>query len=485
MLIKHIHALLPVTLLVVTLLLAACGATEVLGATRTQVALMPTAAPTSTRQPAAAPEPTVAPSATVAPLPTWTPIAAPQLDALVVDAAQSLGRINSSVYGTNYGPWVALRMETLPLAEKAGITVIRYPGGEWGDHNKLQSYQIDQLVDLSRRMGAEPYLHVRFLDSTPAEAAATVQYAKDKGYNIRYWSIGNEPSLYEPAGDAWTADAFAHEWLKFAAAMRAVDPSIILIGPEIHQFTGNPDTDPKDSKSQDWMRTFLQIAGDKVDVASFHRYPFPLSRSSGPATLAQLRANPPEWDAIVRNLRAIVRAETGRDLPVAVTEFNSHWTCGIQGETTPDSLASALWLGDVLGRLITQRVDFANQFLLVSGSDHSGFGLLDRYEARPAYYVYQLYKQFGQELLFASSGVEYVSILAARRDDGALTVMAINLGDEPVTRPLQLSGFTPTGDAEVWRFDADHQAEQLEHHPLAGGTELTLPPQSMTLYVVP
>ncbi len=62
--------------------------------------------------------------------------------------------------------------------------------------------------------------------------------------------------------------------------------------------------------------------------------------------------------------------------------------------------------------------------------------------------------------------------------------MAINLGDEPVTKPLQLSGFTPTGDAEVWRFDADHQAEQLEHQPLAGGTELTLPPQSMTLYVV-
>jgi hypothetical protein len=413
-----------------------------------------------------------------APVPTSAP------DVFVIDAARSLGPISQYVYGTNYGPWVALRMETLPLAEKAGITVIRYPGGEWGDHNKLQTYQIDQLVDLSRRMGAEPYLHVRFLDSTPAEAAATVQYAKDKGYNIRFWSIGNEPSLYESGGHVWTADSFAHEWLKFADAMRAVDPDIILIGPEIHQFTGNPDTNPKDSKGQDWMRTFLQIAGDKVDVVSFHRYPFPLSRSSGPATLAQLRANPPEWEAIVRNLRAVVRTETDRDLPVAVTEFNSHWTRGIQGETTPDSLPSALWLGDVLGRLIAQRVDFANQFLLVSGSDHSGFGLLDRYEARPAYYVYQLYKQFGQDLLHTSSGVEFVSVFAARRDDGAITIMAINLGDEPVTKPMQLSGFTPTGPADVWRFDAEHNAEQIESQQLADGAELTLPPQSMTLYVL-
>ena len=61
--------------------------------------------------------------------------------------------------------------------------------------------------------------------------------------------------------------------------------------------------------------------------------------------------------------------------------------------------------------------------------------------------------------------------------------MAINLGDEPVTTPLQLSGFTPTGDAEVWRFDADHKAEQIESQPLADGAEVTLPPQSMTLYV--
>ncbi len=296
---------------------------------------------------------------------------------LLVDAAQALGPINPLLFGSGYGPWVSLRPETLPLAEQAGITILRYPGGAWGDNNKLQTYQIDQFVDLARRMDAEPYIHVRFPNSTPEEAAAIVRYANvEKGYNIRYWSIGNEPSLYEDAGFPWTAEQYAQEWRNFAAAMRAEDPTIVLIGPEVHQFTGTPNVDPKDSTGADWMRTFLRIAGDKVDIVSFHRYPFPATSDRRSATIDELRNDAPTWDDIVRRLRNTIREETGRDLPVAVTEFNSHWSQAISGEATPDSFFSAIWLGDVIGRLIRQKVDLATQFLLVSGNE-SGFGILE------------------------------------------------------------------------------------------------------------
>lgn len=461
-------------------LLAGCGAQDPAATPVSQPATEAAAMEATATEAAAAP--TVAP--TVAPLPTWTPVVAPEPGVLAVDAGQSLGPISPLVYGTNFGPWVALRMETMPLAEQAGITLLRFPGGEWGDQNDLQAFQIDQFVDLARRMGAEPYIHVRFRDSTPEKAAAVVQSAKDKGHNIRYWSIGNEPSLYEAGGHGWTAAEFAEAWRDFAAAMRAVDPDIVLIGPEIHQYTGTPDVDPQDSQGQDWMRTFLEIAGDEVDVVSFHRYPFPLSQDSGRATVEQLRANAPQWDEIIRRLRATIREVTGRDIPVAVTEFNSHWTRSISGETSPGTLFSGLWLGDVLGRLINQRVEMAAHFLLVSGSDHSDFGLLDRYNARPPYYVYQLYKQFGSELLFAASGIQDASIYAARRADGALTLMVINLGDEPVTAPLALNGFTPAGEAEAWRLDAEHNAEQVENVAVQDGGELVLPPRSMTLYVI-
>jgi hypothetical protein len=403
---------------------------------------------------------------------------------LTVDASQDLGAISPLVYGSNYGPWVSLRPETLPLAEQSGVTILRYPGGAWGDNNDLEPYHIDQIVDLARRMGAEPYIHVRFPNGTPEQAAELVRYANvEKGYDIRYWSIGNEPSLYEKAGFPFTAEQYATEWRKFADAMKAVDPSILLIGPEIHQYTGTDNVDPKDSTGADWMRTFLQVAGDKVDIVSFHRYPFPATAEKRSATIPELRADAATWDDIIRRLRATIREETGRDLPVAVTEFNSHWSQAVSGKATPDSFFSAIWLGDVLGRLIRQKVDIANQFLLVSGNE-SGFGILEKYGPRPAYYTYQMYKMFGSELMASSSGLAGVSLYAARREDGALTIMAINLGDEPVTTPLDLRGFTPTGDAEVWRFDADHKAEQMDPQPFVDGAEVTLPPQSMTLYVV-
>ena len=443
----------------------------------------PTATPPPS--PTATAIPTVAPSPTPIPLPTWTPIPTPAPGVLHVDASADLGAIHPAVFGSNFGPWVALRPETLPLAETSGVTVLRYPGGAWGDQNDLQAYQIDQFVDLARRMGAEPYIHVRFLHSSPGVAAGIVQYANVvKGYNIRYWSIGNEPSLYEAEGEPWPAAEFAAEWRRFALSMRAVDPGILLVGPETHQFNGTPAVDPRDSTGADWLRTFLQVNGDLVDIVSVHRYPFPNNARRTSATPVELLANSAEWSQIPRNLRAVVREVTGRDLPIAITEFNSHWSNSIGGATTPDSFLSALWLGDVLGRLLQERVDLANQFLLASGGE-SGFGLLARTEPRPAYYVYQLYKQFGDRLLLATADAPGVSLFAAQRSrDAALTLMAINLSAEVVTLPLQLTGFTPAGDAQVWRFDAEHQTEQVEDQPLADGTEITLPPQSMTLYVV-
>ena len=72
----------------------------------------------------------------------------------------------------------------------------------------------------------------------------------------------------------------------------------------------------------------------------------------------------------------------------------------------------------MLGRLIAEKVDMANQFLLVTGGDQ-GFGLLDRNGGRPAYFVYQLYKRFGDELVYSATDDPLTTVYAARRDDGA------------------------------------------------------------------
>ena len=86
------------------------------------------------------------------------------------------------------------------------------------------------------------------------------------------------------AGKVWVPIGYRIVVFEVERLLQVVDPSIVLIGPEIHQFTGTPNVDPKDSTGADWLRTFLKIAGDKVDVVSIHRYPFPNTAERRSAT---------------------------------------------------------------------------------------------------------------------------------------------------------------------------------------------------------
>ena len=429
-------------------------------------------APASPRQPA--------------PLPTFTPRPTPVPGVLFVDPDQTLGEISPLVYGANYGPWVSLRPETLPLAEEMGLTVLRWPGGEWGDKNDIQPYQLDTFVALARKLGAEPYINVRLPDSSPEQAAALVRYANvEKGYHIRFWGIGNEPSLYQgkKGWEAWDTAYYNEQWPRFAQAMREVDPTIRILGPEIHQYTGNPATDPKDSQGRDWMTEFLKANGDQVDIVAIHRYPFP--RQPGqPTTVEELLGNPPEWDRIIPNLRRAIRQHVGQDLPIAVTEINSDWTHAIQGEATPDSFANAIWWADVLGRMIQNKVDMVTYFILVTRDEQGGYGLLEGYGPRPTYHVYQLYRRFGSQLVYASSGDPDVGLYAATSPDGPLTILAVNRSGEEKRLPLWLQNFNSDGPAQRWRLDQENGFQRLAPRRIEAGDELLLPPRSASLYAL-
>lgn len=424
--------------------------------------------------------PAVFPSPT--PFPGPPPVPTPRPGVLYVDAAWDLGPISPLVYGTNYGPWVTVPYDLLPQAEAAGLTYLRFPGGAWGDQNDLTDRQIQEYLDLARRMGCTPSISVRLPGNTPEKAAALVARGnKNPGDPVRYWSIGNEPDLL----DGYDTERYNREWRAFAEAMRAVDAEILLIGPDISQYTGNPAVDPHDAAGRDWLEEFLKANGDLVDIISIHRYPFPRGLASSPTTIADLQANSREWDEIIPHLRATIRRVTGRDLPVAVTEVNSHWSKAVGGEATPDSFYNAIWWGDVLGRLIRQRVEIVAHFVLQTSTGAGGWGLLGRFEVRPTYYVYQMYRHFGQELLYASSDDPDLSIYAARRSDGALTVMVINLGAEEKKKPLLLENYGPSAPAEVWLFDAPHPAQLLGRQEVLSGQDAVWPAQSMSLLVLP
>lgn len=413
------------------------------------------------------------------PAPAPTPVP----NELFVAPETSLGPISPYLFGTNYGPMHAVALEVMPLVESGGFTVFRFPGGAWTDEVDMKPFQIDQLMAFAEQAGAMPTISVRLLDGLPETAADLVRYTNlEKKYGVEYWSIGNEPSIYTQLGQAtydYTTENLNRDWRAIAEAMKAVDPTIKLMGPEIHQWNDSLETTPKDSAGRDYMIEFLKANGDLLDVVTVHRYPMH-SPSNGPVTVQQLRENTRKWAGEIAYLRSVMREILGKELPIAITELNSDPSSAQLQEVSPDTFYNAIWYADVLGQLMDADVFMVNQWVLSQRS--TGLGLFQGTTVRPSYYVFPLYKNFGSEQVYAASGVADVDIFAAKREDGALTLMIINLSDMEQSLPLQVKGVSLT-EAEVWLLDATHNADNLGVQPISDSV-VTLPAQSATLFVI-
>ena len=266
--------------------------------------------------------------------------------------------------------------------------------------------------------------------------------------------------------------------------MKAVDPSIKLVGAEINQFSFSTEegaTTNFGEWDETWFVEFLKANGDMVDIVSFHRYPFPRSSVSGPPNAEELMQNSQEWDKIIPRARALIMEHAGRDLPIAVTEFNSAYDKSVGGEATPDSHLNAIWAADVLGRMIKNDVFMANIWSLTAKGGYGGLGLVGQSDVYPAYYTYQMYGMFGEELVYSASDVSELSVYAAKREDGTVTVMVVNLSAEAQEKALIIAD-QPTVKAEAWLFDPEHKVENMGEVELGEG--VIFPPQSVTLFVL-
>ena len=416
-------------------------------------------------------------SGTPAPTPTPKPTPAPTPTAgLFVDAGSDQGPISPLVYGSNVGPTLWAPFELQPQVKAAKLTTLSFPGGNYGDQYDLQSYQIDQFIAYCRTLGAEPRIVVRLKGSTPANAAESVKYANvTKGYAVKYWGIGNEADLYANDDPSYTVDKYDADWREFAQAMRAVDPSIKLIGPDVSQFTANP-TDAFMKARVAWMSSFLKANGDLVDIVSIHRYPLPKDINA-PITVDDLRAGGKEWDQIIPTLRTLIKTQTGKDLPVAVTEINSSWVANNGTDWSMDSHMNAIWFADVLGRLIEQKVLMVDQFAIATQ-----YGIVGGLAINPIYYDYLMYGQFGTKLVRSASDDPLVSVYASKRSDGTLAVMIVNLSATAQTKPITILGWAGIS-AEEWLFDKAHKAEKTGTAQLGDGG-VTLAAESVTLLIV-
>src|SRR5262249_26447179 len=93
------------------------------------------------------------------------------------------------------------------------------------------------------------------------------------------------------------------------------------------------------------------------------------------------------------------------------------------------------------------------------------------------------------DISIAASGTnpDVAAVYAALRStDAALTVMAINKATTSAPLAMAIANFQPSAAAQVWQLTASNAIARTADVGLSGQTlSATLPPQSITLFLVP
>ena len=396
---------------------------------------------------------------------------------MTVDATSEVGTVSPNVYGANFGPLQTVPASMFEEATASGIRLLRFPGGRWGDTHNIRANDLDFLRFATDLIGADITINVRMEGGTPEDAAELVRDVNiERGWGIQVWGVGNEPDLFAD----YDTERFNQEWRAIAEAMLAVDPDILLTGPELSQWHLDSASRPRDAQGNLWLESFLEANGDLVDIVSVHRYPFPPPNEVA-ANVEQLRQSSLEFTTLLDELRTIVQDTTGRDLPVSITEINSHWNNAISGEATSDSHYAGVWWADVLGKLIYQEPYAVVYHDFQSAANRGGMGLMGRSDLRPSYFVYQFYQQFGDTLLEVDSSEDFVNIYAARREDAAITLIMTNLTDDDRDISLDLTGIDGE-TVSVWVMDEANGYHEGE--PVALDDLFTLAGRSVMMLVI-
>lgn len=329
----------------------------------------------------------------------------------------------------------------------------------------LTAATLDSLVSLAQEVGAEPLITVNARINDKLMAADMVRYANiEKGYNIKYWEIGNEPEYYNGAF-ATTPAEVAVRIEEYMDAMKAVDPSIQIIGPANSQ--------PMQMTA--WTKPILSALKNNnkpVDALSVHWYPLwggqtNTASSSYPTITNLLKYEGTNYqnsyiswankftDTTPTDNLVNYRNQYAPGGLIGVTELGQV-TAGNEGAGIGDTLAGALWLGDVLVRLAYHKVDFATQFLM---EGQQAYALMDTSKnVRPAYYLYPMLKRyFGDTLVSsASSDNQNFTIWASKRAgvNNKLYLMVLNKNQtQSLDATINLSNFAPQSTALAWEMN--------------------------------
>ncbi len=379
----------------------------------------------------------------------------------------------------NYGP------EVVNGLQSAGVNLLRFPGGSWGENVSLQNHILsyNQLYDFSTLLyqtGAQGMIQARL--SSPIDkfnphptlteradlAGDWVDFMNNphsqwrKGklataqiHPVTLWSVGNEPDrLTDPdTGQPFTVAGYVKDFIAYSLIMHQNNPTIKVFGPEISQFYGIG-VGPRDQGGTGtlWMEGFLQgvAAYEKahpnlgfhlLDGISFHAYPF-LDAQTSPYLLM---SSSQEWDYLLPQLRQTVQQIMGRSLPIAVTEINSTPSIG----QLPSRGQAALWWADTLGTLMDQQVEYTAYFS-AQGVEHPYplFSGQQNPQQTSMYRVFQIFSHLQHNLLPLAVQRDPINAFATIDDARqTLSILFVNKSSANqvanITPQSQAFGFSP------------------------------------------
>jgi len=423
-----------------------------------------------------------------------------------------------------------MRADTLALLRQLGATMYRWPGGNFvsgynwrdgiGDRDRRpprpnpawtgvehNDFGLDEFLDFCREVSAEPVIAVNTGFGDAYSAAQEVEYCNgSRGtaggtwrarnghrdpYGVTYWCVGNE--MFGP----WQLGfmQLAHYTRKHndtAAAMRAVDPGIQLIG--VGNLGGfNRRHDPEQEVG--WSRGMLEQCSESMNLISEHFYRG-RNQAGIPAHVDALGAAIREKAEGHRKLQQELGLTGDQQMPIAMDEWNYWHNPYLYGE-----LGCVYDLSDALGVAVALHEYFRNSDLIQMAHYAQTVNVIgcikttktEAFFATTALPLMLYRHQFGTRPIEISGNVRELNldIMAAwTANEKALTIGAVNSNPEAVRVGLDTGPARFRNSATAWLISGEDPAAYNEPGQdrvrivettldLAG--ELELPPYSITL----
>lgn len=369
------------------------------------------------------------------------------LDGTVSISTTTRAAVLPTAIGFNYWSWTygatLAGTEDAITAIAPGVLRIGGHNNDWNGPTPFDDTELDAALAYARRVGAEPIIQVPILADvtgalpTASVAAAMVRHANVTGSaGVKYFSIGNEPDLYAdptqtPLRPGYSASDYCQAVEAFVPAMRAVDPTIQILGPELSW--------KYQSGANDWLTPILKGCGELLDIVSIHRYPVDPTltvRSAAAGDADQFRAT-------IASVRQKMASAGQASKPLAFTETNLTWNGDPTTSTleaSPGTLPAGLWVADALGVGLTSGL-WTTAFWSIREGWTLGFLTPDNVP-RPAYQAVALFRgHFGPNLLTVTSAPTGVHAYASRgAADDRTQLVLVNWTDHPQRLSLVITG---------------------------------------------